>query len=228
MLALFAVIPMVAADPLLPLRIGSHELGAVRLASIVLFCALAGFLTPMLVDSWSLGDPRQAGTAYAVNVLGSIIGPILAGFWLLPWRGERRASVVLAVPLFVIAGLIALRKQPHELDRGESRVIPKLQFAIAAALAMFLVRVSHDYEKKYPKHQVRRDYTATVIAAGRGFSRELLVNGIGMTGLTPVTKYMAHLPLAFMGRTPQNGLVICFGMGTTFRSMLSWGCTPRQ
>ena len=221
MLALFAVIPMVAADPLLPLRIGSHELGAVRLASIVLFCALAGFLTPMLVDSWSLGDPRQAGTAYAVNVLGSIIGPILAGFWLLPWRGERRASVVLAVPLFVIAGLIALRKQPHELDRGESRVIPKLQFAIAAAL--FLVRVSHDYEKKYPKHQVRRDYTATVIAAGRGFSRELLVNGIGMTGLTPVTKYMAHLPLAFMGRTPQNGLVICFGMGTTFRSMLSWG-----
>src|SRR5437867_7284728 len=221
MLALFAVIPMVAADPLLPLRIGSHELGAVRLASIVLFCALAGVLTPMLVDSWSLGDPRQAGTAYAVNVLGFIIGPILAGVWLLHWRGERRASVVLAVPLFVIAGLIALRKQPHELDRGESRVIPKLQFAIAAAL--FLVRVSHDYEKKYPKHQVRRDYTATVIAAGRGFSRELLVNGIGMTGLTPVTKYMAHLPLAFMGRTPQNGLVICFGMGTTFRSMLSWG-----
>src|SRR5438445_706255 len=56
MLALFAVIPMVAADPLLPLRIGSHELGAVRLASIVLFCALAGFLTPMLVDSRSSGD----------------------------------------------------------------------------------------------------------------------------------------------------------------------------
>jgi len=68
---------LVAADPLLPLRIGSHELGAVRLASIVVFCALAGFLTPMLVDSWSLGDPRQAGTAYAVNVLG----PLLALSW---------------------------------------------------------------------------------------------------------------------------------------------------
>ena len=44
-----------------------------------------------------------------------------------------------------------------------------------------------------------------------------------MTSLTPITKYMAHLPLAFMSRPPQNGLVICFGMGTTFRSMLSWG-----
>jgi spermidine synthase len=44
-----------------------------------------------------------------------------------------------------------------------------------------------------------------------------------MTVLTPITKYIAHLPLAFMSRRPQNGLVICFGMGTSFRSMLSWG-----
>ena len=44
-----------------------------------------------------------------------------------------------------------------------------------------------------------------------------------MTSLTPHTKYMAHLPLAFMSRFPQQGLVICFGMGTSFRSMLSWG-----
>jgi spermidine synthase len=34
---------------------------------------------------------------------------------------------------------------------------------------------------------------------------------------------MAHMPLAFLGRPARNGLVICFGMGTTFRSMLSWG-----
>jgi predicted membrane-bound spermidine synthase len=34
---------------------------------------------------------------------------------------------------------------------------------------------------------------------------------------------MAHLPLAFLERAPEKGLVICFGMGTTFRSMLSWG-----
>jgi spermidine synthase len=44
-----------------------------------------------------------------------------------------------------------------------------------------------------------------------------------MTSLTPITKYMVHLPMAFMSRRPQNGLVICFGMGTSFRSMLSWG-----
>jgi spermidine synthase len=53
--------------------------------------------------------------------------------------------------------------------------------------------------------------------------KELLVNGYGMTSLTPITKVMAHLPLAFLDRPPQNALVICFGMGTTFRSLRSWG-----
>ncbi len=70
---------------------------------------------------------------------------------------------------------------------------------------------------------MRRDYAATVIATGKGFDRRLLVNGVGMTWLTPITKYMVHLPLALMSRPPKNGLAICFGMGTSFRSMLSWG-----
>jgi spermidine synthase len=34
---------------------------------------------------------------------------------------------------------------------------------------------------------------------------------------------MSHLPLAMISRPAQKGLVICFGMGTSFRSMLSWG-----
>ncbi len=223
LLALFAVIPVVAADPLLPLRLGIIELGGLRLSTIVLFCLLAGFLTPLLVDSWSSGDPDRAGTAYAVNVAGSILGPLVAGFWLLPWLGERRSLMVLSIPLFAIAALTALRKPSSERAQPESGLNPRLKFALATLAAILLFRVSHDYETKYPVREVRRDYTATVLAAGKGFHRNLLVNGVGMTMLTPITKYMAHLPLAFMSRAPQNGLVICFGMGTTFRSMLSWG-----
>jgi predicted membrane-bound spermidine synthase len=33
---------------------------------------------------------------------------------------------------------------------------------------------------------------------------------------------MAHLPMAFLDHSPHNSLVICFGMGTTYRSLLSW------
>jgi spermidine synthase len=84
--------------------------------------------------------------------------------------------------------------------------------------------MSRDYEHVYGKDsRVLRDSTATVIAAGSGQGRMLLVNGYGMTSLTPITKMMAHLPLAFLDRQPQNALVICFGMGTTFRSLHSWG-----
>jgi spermidine synthase len=54
-------------------------------------------------------------------------------------------------------------------------------------------------------------------------TRLLMVNGYGMTSLTPITKMMAHLPLAFLDRPPQDALVICFGIGTTFRSLRSWG-----
>jgi spermidine synthase len=41
-----------------------------------------------------------------------------------------------------------------------------------------------------------------------------------MTGFA-VTKMMAHLPLPFLDHRPQSGLVVCLGMGTTFRSMHS-------
>jgi len=221
LLLLFAVVPVVAADPLLPLRLGGVELSGLRLSAIVLFCALAGFLTPLLVDSWSMGDPDRAGTAYAINVAGSIVGPLLAGFWLLPWLGERGAMMVFAVPLFVIAAVTATRKASSATVR--SALNPKVKFVFSTVAAILLLWKSHDYERKYAERAVRRDYSATVIATGKGFDRQLLVNGVGMTTLTPVTKSMAHLPLAFMSRPPRNGLVICFGMGTTFRSALTWG-----
>lgn len=223
LLALFAVVPLVGADPLLYASLGGLTLGAPRLASIVLFCSLAGFLTPLLVDSYSSGNPDRAGTAYAANVAGCIVGPLIAGFWLLPWLGERRAVIVLAIPLFVIAAVNVFRNPSSERDVSKSNLSPKLKFVCATSVAILLFYISHDYETKYPVREVRRDYTATVVATGEGFDRKLLVNGVGVTWLTPITKYMAHLPLAFMSRPPRDGLVICFGMGTSFRSMLSWG-----
>jgi spermidine synthase len=33
---------------------------------------------------------------------------------------------------------------------------------------------------------------------------------------------MVHLPLASLEKPPQKGLVLCLGMGTSFRSMMSW------
>jgi len=205
-----ALLPLWITDPRIPMR---HQLlsPAVRVSyGIGLFCIVLGFLTPMLVDRWSAGDPNRAGRAYAVNALGCIVGPLLSGFILLPAIGERWTLVVLAAPFFAF-GLLKLNLRIGALA-GAS--------IIAAAL---LVTQTRDFETLYPEARVRRDHTATVIAAGQGMDKKLLVNGMGITNLTPITKMMVHLPLAFRDRPPTKVLVLCFGMGTSFRSALSWG-----
>jgi spermidine synthase len=179
------------------------------------FTGLLGFLTPMLVDRYSGGNPEKAGSAYAVNVVGCLLGPLLAGFILLPYLSERWGLIVLALPWLVVGlrPLIPSAEMNLSARDGAYALLP---------LAAILIFVGKGYDERYPQRQVLRDQTATVIATGKGMDKDLLVNGYGMTTLTPMTKMMAHLPLAFLDRPPQNALDICFGMGTTFRSLLSW------
>ncbi len=97
-------------------------------------------------------------------------------------------------------------------------------YSIASlAMAFFVLFVTRDYTLMYPEGRILRDSTATVIAAGQGMNRKLVTNGVGMTVLTPITKMMAHFSLASLDHQPHSMLVICFGMGTTYRSALSWG-----
>lgn len=220
LLAVSALLPAVGANPFLPFNFPA--ISGLRIVSILFFCALTGFLTPLLVDSWSGGEPDSAGAAYAFNVLGCIAGPLVASFALGPWIGERWSLLVFSLPLFAIAGVLALGAPPNAEENIAKRRTRKV-FVVAVVSAMLLFYFTNDYEMSFPNREVRRDYAATVIATGTGFDRRLLVNGAGMTFLNPITKYIAHLPLATMTRKPTNGLVICFGMGTSFRSMLSWG-----
>ncbi len=214
-LGFVALLPLVFADPRLP--VGDQEthrfrIGIVRaLLGIAPFSGMVGFLTPMLVDRWSGGDPDRAGRAYAMNVLGSIVGPLAGGFWILPWVGERWGLCLAALPLFAIGWRSA---------SGGARL--RILFGSATAAGVLMAAVTRSYDIDYPDRIELRDYTATVIATGEGMEKRLLVNGIGMTMLTPITKIMAHLPLTMLSRRPSNALAICFGMGTTFRSMLSW------
>ncbi len=210
---LFALLPLLAADPRISLQ---HRLavGSLRvLGGVGAFCAVLGFMTPMLVDGWSRGDPGRAGRAYALNALGCIAGPLAAGFILLPVAGERLSLILLAAPFFVFGLLRGLRPRPGFLTLAGA----------AAAASLLLVVLTRDFETLYPGALVRRDHTASVIAAGEGMNRKLLINGMGITSLTPITKMMVHLPLAIMDAPPRKVLVVCLGMGTSLRSAFSWG-----
>ena len=210
-LATCGLAPLVAASPFV------HMDQLVRLLlGVAGFTGLLGFITPMLVDRYSAGDPGKAGKAYAVNVVGCILGPLLAGFGLLPLMSERWSLIVLTLPWLVI-GVAPLRRAAR--CRPPTRAAAYALFAVSA----LLIAAGRGYEERFPEHVVLRDATATVIATGTGMDKKLLVNGYGITNLTTITKLMAHLPLAFLDRPPQNALVICFGMGTTFRSLHTWG-----
>ncbi len=208
-LAFLGLLALLAADGRIELN------GNLRvLLGVAPFAGVIGFLTPMLVDRWSGGDPDRAGRAYAVNVLGCILGPLLAGFFLLPWFGEQNSLLLFALPWFGMAIPPTLRKPQRLLQTAVATLV------VAAALALFFFTA--DYEVDYPDRVVLRDSTATVLATGSGMEKQLLVNGTGMTSLTPITKMMAHFTLASLPEPPRDVLIICFGMGTTFRSALSW------
>ena len=207
-----ALLALAGADP----RLGGSGLGVIAFTRVLIgvapFCAAVGFLTPLLVDRWSSGSPERAGSAYAVNVIGCILGPLVSSFVLLPWMGERFALLVLCAPLFVV-GIVGSSRERS----------PILLYVGTVAVAAGLVGWTRDFESLYPGRMVRRDSTATVIAAGSGMGKQLLVNGYGMTTLSTITKSIAHIPMAFLPSRPRSVLVICLGMGTSFRSAVSWG-----
>ena len=214
LLGLFALLPLLAANP------GIHISHLLRLiVGIAPFSGVLGFLTPLLVDRWSGGDPARAGKAYAVNVLGCILGPLLSGFLLLPLMSERWVLFVFSLPWL----LMAVRPD-WSSEQGKARFNWQAGVSYAVVLsALALLFTQKSYEDQFGHSEVLRDNTATIVAMGAGRNKHLLVNGVGITGLTPITKFMAHLPLAFLDHPPKNALVVCFGMGTTYRSLMSWG-----
>jgi predicted membrane-bound spermidine synthase len=216
-LGLLALLPAITTNPHLGLPRAER-----LLLGIVPFSAVMGFVTPMLVDRWSGGNPDKAGRAYAINVVGCILGPLLSGFVLLPLMGERWVLGIFALP-WLLLGVYpgwssdgAVAGPSHPVRRS------KLSYAIVL-LAPIMLLVSKGYDEQFRDRRVLRDNTATIVAFGQGMAKRLLINGVGITSLTEITKVMAHLPLAYLDHPPQKALTICFGMGTTYRSLLSWG-----
>jgi spermidine synthase len=204
-----ALLPLVLNDP----RWYPRHL--VVLASIVPISALLGYLTPRLIDDYARGEPKAAGLAYAVNVVGCIAGPLVAAYLLLPFLGVKWSLIVLALPYAAFF--------PFGMRRMATAAAYVMTTVGAAVLVVGAVYTStYENPALYRTAVVRRDHTATVVSHGEGMNKDLLVNGVGITGLTTITKFMAHLPLVMRPEPPKSTLVICFGMGTTFRSLATW------
>jgi len=210
---LFSFLPIFLSDP------GIHPTAPMLLASILPLCIALGYLTPKLIDQISQGNPIEAGRAYAINIFGGILGPLFAGYFLIPRFGVKLTLVLLAMPY----GVLFL----YSTNSNEVSKYFKWTVGIAGVFAT-IISVFFITTLEFPAgigkgSLVLRDSTATVVAFGEGMKKRLLVNGVGITTLTPITKMMAHLPLSIRKKKPESALIIALGMGTTLRSAASWG-----
>ena len=216
MLAATSLLPAIVNDPRVPWT--GRMAANITLLSIVPFCGCLGYLTPKLIDDYAHGGPEAAGRAYAVNIVGGILGPLFAGYLLLPYFGVKQSMIILALPLlaFFVLEIRAAFQRP---------VFGTVTTAATIALLATAMLFSTSYEERsyYKLGELRRDHVATVAAFGQGMGKALYVNGVSMTAMTPATKVMAHLPLCTRKRKAESALAICLGMGTTLRSLESAG-----
>ena len=213
--AFFSLLPLLVNDPRLPFR------GPVlALLSILPLCGTLGYLTPLLIDFYSRGSPSKAGRAYAMNTFGCILGPLSASYLFLPMLGVKMSLLLLSLALMACF-IICCRRS---LLRKKWSIAITAFFAGLLTIGWFFSDTYEEYFHSYFHGLMRRDYAATVTSLGGTIAdKRLLVNGLSTTYLTPITQFMAHLPLVYCERPPASALDICFGAGTTFRSLVSWG-----
>lgn len=173
------------------------------------------------------------GKSYMFNTIGSMLGPIIGGFILIPLLGSSQTVIILACLNLIFAALLSISDLSIKKEIRDSFVFLCLSIILLLSLLPKInpdiytekTRKSHADSVRHPgnKYSYIEDESASVegFYTAEGVNG-LLVNGVGMTSLVQETKIMAHLPI-LISPNPKNMLIICFGMGTTFRSALSYG-----
>ncbi len=173
---------------------------------------------------------RDVGRLYGANTIGCIAGSLVCGFVLIQLLGTRGTMILLS-GVNTCIGIIILLKTQNRAGRLAA-VISAAIIIIACFhtpdpfLAVLRKSLKENYGNRcqgiefYYHHESVAATTTAFGWKGAPLSKQLYVNGIGMTKLCTETKLMAHLPL-FLHRRPRTALVICFGMGTALRSAWS-------
>jgi predicted membrane-bound spermidine synthase len=166
---------------------------------------------------------RRVGELYAWNTVGCILGSLAGGFVLVPHIGAARTGEIMA-GLAAIASLALLAAHPMGFQRAGLLSVGLLLATIGAIACtgdpyfdLLYSRIQHSGTRVFDHAE---EASATTVAAGiphLAMERELFVNGVGMTILVTGNKLMADLPI-WLADSPRDALVICMGMGTTFRS----------
>ena len=208
--------------------------GILVLALMVPPAYLSGALFPLVTRSigGEEGDQGEpVARAYTWNTVGAIGGSLLGGFVLAGCFLHFHAIYVLAL-LFVVLCLYSTWAIGWAGHARSSIPTAALGLGLAAwsagALGAPDLFVEMLQERRGDLEVVQHEpglqgITSVLVDPRRpGPSALLLVDGRGMTAKVFATKAMAHIPIIVHGQ-PDDTLVVCMGMGTTFRSALAHG-----
>ncbi|HZM73600.1 MAG TPA: fused MFS/spermidine synthase [Candidatus Polarisedimenticolia bacterium] len=204
----------------------------VRVVLVVVPATLAIGLTLPLTSALVAGRDddigRDAGLILGLNTLGAIGGTFVVPFFLIPAIGSTASLVVLAI---INLGLgLALMARSTALASGVRRIATAAGVGLAV-LAVIALAVPNPLVADPGATRLRResvlladaeDEIAAVQAGGSPTRLRLLVGGTGMTRLTVAAKVMTYLPLMTRPESTRQ-LVICFGMGSSYRAGLIAG-----
>lgn len=179
---------------------------------------------------------ETAGLLTMVNTIGAMVGPIVAGFVLLPTLGMERSFFVLALAYFGVA-ICTYSRIPIF---GPIRYVFLNGAAVIgfACLLLFFPfgSIERHFNASMAKHQdgpewervaLREGLTETLQYLEKDFLGEplchrLLTNGFAMSGTEAwVKRYMqlfVYLPVALQPNL-KNALLICYGAGNTAKAL---------
>ena len=187
-------------------------------------------VTHILAPTGSEAGGALVARAYFRNTVGSVCGSLVAGFIVAPLFDYMPSLFVIAAG-YALCGAAGALSLWSDDKRQRSRLRIAVGGAVVCTGVLFLFARDIPYSErlvglsgnKVVFHRPGiQAVTTAVRRPDRKFADALLVNGIGMTSRVTDTKIMAHLPLV-LHPAPHDTLVICFGMGTTYRSALSHG-----
>lgn len=176
---------------------------------------------------------KIVGLLYFANTIGSIFGAFLVSFFFLPKIGSSQSVILLSIFNFAIAAIfIFFEKYIKFSKRVIASIIVLMLILFTGWLFTFKRHSLYENTTQWHINWAKENnidfiFKEDEVASTFGYHNQknndqnLFIDGVPTTGRVGETKLMAHIPI-LLHNDPQDVLVIAFGMGTTFRSSLSY------
>lgn len=222
------VVPLSAIALAAAYRAGWRTPADVHVSALLAFppAFLMGISYPVGLQAWAgrgQGEPLDAtaiGYLNSANLVGGILGAIVAGFFVLPTLGSRWGLAVLGA-IYLFSFFLLLREVGGTRRRIALGVLAPVAFLLAASNVPDLLETAGS--RRYPAgerlfwHREGAQTTAAVRIRPLG-GRLLYLNGLHQASdgseMVRLHRLIGHLPMA-LHPDPKRALVIGLGGGAT-------------